>query len=245
MENRYTVSEIFRKAFGINIPFYITEDFRRNAPQNLSFDGIETLPDYYEPTATTWMGTPVLFGATFKGGIYQRYNLRGEIVDVELPDLVLPPATMFQFRRAKNITRTNILGSNGTVKEIFGFDDWIIDVRGFCLDEPNRSAQSQLKDRSEERRVGKECRWRWSRCQAEDGIRDADVTGVQTCALPIYPIWYCLRLRCFSLEELKILQEQTYWEVMEQLKRYLGLTIGLLMFVGFVWMSQTEAHKVN
>src|SRR6266498_1641765 len=23
--------------------------------------------------------------------------------------------------------------------------------------------------------------------QAEDGIRDADVTGVQTCALPIYP----------------------------------------------------------
>ena len=146
MENRYTVSEIFRKAFGINIPFYITEDFRRNAPQNLSFDGIETLPDYYEPTATTWMGTPVLFGATFKGGIYQRYNLRGEIVDVELPDLVLPPATMFQFRRAKNITRTNILGSNGTVKEIFGFDDWIIDVRGFCLDEPNRSAQSQLKD---------------------------------------------------------------------------------------------------
>src|SRR3989442_6435109 len=24
--------------------------------------------------------------------------------------------------------------------------------------------------------------------QAEDGIRDADVTGVQTCALPIYPL---------------------------------------------------------
>src|SRR5690554_7837933 len=35
--------------------------------------------------------------------------------------------------------------------------------------------------------------------QAEDGIRDADVTGVQTCALPIFssrktssPSWYCL-----------------------------------------------------
>src|SRR5690554_3552848 len=45
-----------------------------------------------------------------------------------------------------------------------------------------RPAQSA---RSEERRVGKECRSRWSRYQAEDGIRDADVTGVQTCALPI------------------------------------------------------------
>src|SRR5436309_2875407 len=40
--------------------------------------------------------------------------------------------------------------------------------------------------RSEERRVGKECRARWSEDQAEDGIRDFHVTGVQTCALPIY-----------------------------------------------------------
>src|SRR6266478_7963914 len=77
------------------------------------------------------------------------------------------------------------------------------------------------RGRSEERRVGKECRSRWSpyhskkktkgvycsRCvyygkhqsfqategfrdffffQAEDGIRDLTVTGVQTCALPIW-----------------------------------------------------------
>src|SRR5437016_1189715 len=40
--------------------------------------------------------------------------------------------------------------------------------------------------RSEERRVGKECRRWWSRDQAEDGIRDWSVTGVQTCALPIF-----------------------------------------------------------
>src|SRR5206468_2962796 len=39
--------------------------------------------------------------------------------------------------------------------------------------------------RSEERRVGKECRDRWAERQAEDGIRDLIVTGVQTCALPI------------------------------------------------------------
>src|SRR5438046_910405 len=40
--------------------------------------------------------------------------------------------------------------------------------------------------RSEERRVGKEGRWRYVR--AEDGIRDWSVTGVQTCALPIYAV---------------------------------------------------------
>src|SRR5688572_13635676 len=46
--------------------------------------------------------------------------------------------------------------------------------------------RSSIRQRSEERRVGKECRSRWSPCQAEDGIRDLTVTGVQTCALPIF-----------------------------------------------------------
>src|SRR5437016_1462779 len=55
--------------------------------------------------------------------------------------------------------------------------------------------------RSEERRVGKECRSRWARCQAEDGIRDWSVTGVQTCALPISPTSRCRRadIRMFAL----------------------------------------------
>src|SRR5207244_4405807 len=44
-----------------------------------------------------------------------------------------------------------------------------------------------VSTRSEERRVGKECRSGWGHdfFQAEDGIRDDLVTGVQTCALPI------------------------------------------------------------
>src|SRR5690625_756110 len=42
-----------------------------------------------------------------------------------------------------------------------------------------------VEERSEERRVGKECRSRRRADQAEDGIRDGHVTGVQTCALPI------------------------------------------------------------
>src|SRR5690348_10926223 len=39
--------------------------------------------------------------------------------------------------------------------------------------------------RSEERRVGKGCRFQCGWVQAEDGIRDGRMTGVQTCALPI------------------------------------------------------------
>src|SRR5688572_2578991 len=47
------------------------------------------------------------------------------------------------------------------------------------------SASTAWPTRSEERRVGKEWRTRGVADQAEDGIRDLTVTGVQTCALPI------------------------------------------------------------
>src|SRR5699024_6264070 len=40
--------------------------------------------------------------------------------------------------------------------------------------------------RSEERRVGIECLVSQYTNQADDGIRDRSVTGVQTCALPIF-----------------------------------------------------------
>src|SRR5262249_59426366 len=39
-------------------------------------------------------------------------------------------------------------------------------------------------------------------CEAEDGIRDWSVTGVQTCALPIYRFWQlqiCLRASVVGL----------------------------------------------
>lgn len=142
---RYNTSKLFKAAFGINSPVFITQPFLRNAPENVRFKNIETLPEYYPHEHTSWMGTPILFSASFLGNSYKRYKENGEIERVQLDQLQLPPATMFSFRRAKNITKTNVLGNSGTVKEIFGFDDWIIDVKGLCLDEPNRSAHEQLE----------------------------------------------------------------------------------------------------
>lgn len=142
---RYNVSKLFQAAFGINSPIYITEPFMKNAPANISFKGIETLPDYYKADAVSWMGTPIMFSAKFLGRSYNKYNADGSRGIVQMGDFQLPAATMFSFRRAHNITRTNLLGSNGTVKEIYGFDDWVIDVRGICLDEPNQSAHEQLE----------------------------------------------------------------------------------------------------
>lgn len=143
---RYDVSKLFQAAFGINSPVFITEPLTKSTPPELSFKGLQALPEYYKPEATSWMGTPILFQAKFDAGSYIRYKSNGEVNSVQMDEFVLPPATMFSFRRAKNITKTNVLGSIGTVKEIFGFDDWIIDVRGLALDEPSRSAVDQITE---------------------------------------------------------------------------------------------------
>src|SRR5437870_2840096 len=59
-------------------------------------------------------------------------------------------------------------------------------LEGSRVTEARRWTRRQPREpRSEERRVGKECRSRGGEAQAEDGIRDGHVTGVQTCALPI------------------------------------------------------------
>lgn len=141
----YNVAQLFKAAFGINSPIYFPKTEEKNSPV-LTYEGVEILPDYYDADSTSWMGTPILFSATFKNGTYKQYNSVGEIVETTLNDFELPSATLFSFRRAKNITRTELLGNNGTVKEIFGFDDWVIDVRGVALDEPNRSAHAQIDE---------------------------------------------------------------------------------------------------
>lgn len=144
---RYNVSQLLQAAFGFNSPVYIPEPIFNDEPANISYSGLEVLPDYYnEGNLKSWMGTPIVFPVKFLGGSYMRYKGNGEIERVSIADFKLPPATMFSFRRSKNIERTQISGGDGTVKEYYGFDDWIIDVRGICLDEPERSAAEQLTD---------------------------------------------------------------------------------------------------
>lgn len=151
---RYNIGELFQAAFGINSPIYITEPFFRQAPPYFDWSGVEVLPSLEEQINETeslpqsWMGTPIVFEASFDGeeGSYLRYKLNGELEEVELSTMVFPAATMFSFRRSKNITRTNVLGSNGTVKEIYGFDDWMIDVRGLCLPLPGKTSIQQLEE---------------------------------------------------------------------------------------------------
>lgn len=144
MDSRYNLSKLFSKAFGINAPIFITEQIEQTTDNVLDYSGITYLPDYYKRDQTSYLNTPVIGLLTFKAGSYPIYTPNGEIANISFDELTLPASTLFSFRRAKNITKTNLLGSNGTIKEIFGFDDWIIDVKGLCLDNDAFSARQQM-----------------------------------------------------------------------------------------------------
>lgn len=144
MDAKYNLSKLFSAAFGINSPIFITEPLGKKTPNNFDYKGIDIIEDYYTKEATSWMGTPIIGLLKFKAGTYKIYNDKGELSDIIYNEFILPPATLFSFRRSKNITKTNLLGNNGTVKEIFGFDDWVIDVKGLAVDTPQSSARDQL-----------------------------------------------------------------------------------------------------
>jgi hypothetical protein len=141
---KYNLSQLFKAAFGINSPVYITESLQRRQNNEFDYSGFETLPEYYPKEANSWMGTPIIGLLRFKGGEFKKYNTQGELIDYVIGETFFPPTTMFTFFRAKKMTLTELLGSNGSVKEIFGLHDWSIDVKGLCLDTPGSSAREKM-----------------------------------------------------------------------------------------------------
>lgn len=108
------------------------KDYNINELFDIAF-GIKTTETFSGSTRLSSVGTNMIVPVIFKGKRYQVYNESGLIVKQAFEDFELPATTLVNFRRAKNITKTKASGSTGTVKELFGFDDWQINIRGFCL----------------------------------------------------------------------------------------------------------------
>lgn len=138
MDQRYNISQLFELAFGVKNPIYLTVPIlKRETPEikysNISVKENEAEVDDQEAIRLSRFGTPIIFPVKFKGGLYKVYDSKGKIEQKQFEDFWFPPATMVDFTRAKNITKTDVLGGNGTVKEIFGFDDWSIRIRTICI----------------------------------------------------------------------------------------------------------------
>lgn len=143
----YNLPHIFRTAFGINAPIYLADVYSSNDSAGKAIYSDVNVVKPKEAEKLSWMGTPIMFPIIFKGGTYKKYNPKGELVGKDFQDFDMPATCLVDFSRAKNITRTDVLGSNGTVKEIYGFDDWSIRIRGLCLNEPRFRTATEQKER--------------------------------------------------------------------------------------------------
>ena len=141
----YNIGSLFTSVFGVSSPVYLPwgDDPGTNFPKDYRDIGIA---DEQEPERLSWMGTPVLGTFTFDAGSYKTYDGQGKLIDVNMPGFILPYACLVDFSKAMNVTKTKVLGNAGTVKEIYGLDDWNINIRGFCLTDKSRKAQKEMEE---------------------------------------------------------------------------------------------------
>lgn len=136
--NNYNIAQLFDLAFGIrSIAAYNINTNQTPTGTNFDYSGIPVANNVHEASRMSHLGTPILGSMLFKGKDYQIFNELGDVVLKSFADFELPSATLVNFRRGKIITKTKALAANGTVKEMFGFDDWSIDIRGLCLPDPS------------------------------------------------------------------------------------------------------------
>lgn len=134
MDSRYAISQLFELAFGVKNPVYLTVPIGKQKNIDIQYPTIKIKESELEEAGRfSRFGTPIIFPIKFKGGSYKVYDSKGKIQLQQFEDFWFPPATMVDFTRPKNITKTDVLGGNGTVKEIFGFDDWNIRIRTLCI----------------------------------------------------------------------------------------------------------------
>jgi len=138
------IKELFNRAFGIKpVSFDLPSSSNTHSP----IYGNIPVKEQENSSRMSWLGTPIINPVMFKGGKYNKHKPNGSGVElVAMNDWYLPPASLIDFSRSKIMSKTRIAGNNGTIKEIYGFTDWSIKIRGLCLDTPNESASEQYKE---------------------------------------------------------------------------------------------------
>jgi hypothetical protein len=129
------LANLFMQAFGVKIGgIYRPEQASGNAEDPTGFfTGVEIVEDENDTNHKSAFGTQILFPIVFQSGPYQQYNRDGEIETKNMESFRLPIASIVSFRRDKIMGVTRINGGHGTVKEIYGFDDWQVSINGFLI----------------------------------------------------------------------------------------------------------------
>lgn len=88
-----------------------------------------------EAVKRTAVGTPLIFPILFEGGNFKVYKEDGTLGEQSFADFTMPGATITDVSRAKNMVTKRVSGAKSTVKQIMGFDDWRIRMRGVMFPE--------------------------------------------------------------------------------------------------------------
>lgn len=131
------IVNLFSEVFGVSSPIYIP--WGRKLP-SFAPEGYKdmVIAPKEDVERKSWMGTPVLDSFVLDGGDYMRYGENGKLVYYSMSDFIMPAATIVEFSRDMNMSKTKLLGAGATVKEIYGLNDWNINIRGFCLNDKSR-----------------------------------------------------------------------------------------------------------
>ena len=139
------IANLFVEVFGVSAPIYIP--YGRTLP-GFAPEGWKDVKvmSREEAERHSWMGTPVMDSFYMDGGSYKRYGENGNLVNYSMDDFLMPYATLVDFSRDMNMSKTKLLGAGGTVKELYGLNDWNITIRGFCLDDKGRDKQKTAEE---------------------------------------------------------------------------------------------------
>lgn len=145
----FDLGDLLGDIFGVSSPIYIPW-FNKDIPwQAGAAQGVSYVSEE-EAEARSYLGTPVLGTVTFMGGSYKVYDNKGALNNQSMNDFLFPYATIVDFSRAMNVTKTKVLGSDGTVKEIYGLDDWSVSIKGIALDDERRPSQKTAHEQIDE-----------------------------------------------------------------------------------------------
>lgn len=138
MENpRFSLPGMLGLLYGIANPVSFPgamQQAQREQPE-VSFAGITVVEDK-TVRAVSHLGTPILYPVILRGGSYRRYARDGSVQQVSLGELRLPLSSVVEMSQGKSMTRTPVVASGASVKEIYALEDWQIRISGILMDEP-------------------------------------------------------------------------------------------------------------
>ena len=146
LNKAHFVGNVLREVFGIQSPVYLANAWFEQSAVIPNYEGIQLLPEE-ESGTVSMLGTPVFGDISFEGGLYNIYNkYTGVVEQARYGQYTLPYSCIVDFSRQNNVITTPVLGSTGTVKEIYGIGDWDITIRGIAFnnDKAGNSAHEQI-----------------------------------------------------------------------------------------------------